>query len=110
VLCAGAAADARTRLRPAALRADATKGCRLAPARLAAGNWNVSGPVDQVKYTAGSDEVRLTLVQDRGPRLANLDLTGPYGLYTARVKACREQGCITAFYVRLHPVQMLECG
>jgi hypothetical protein len=50
--------------------ADATKGCRVAPAPLSADNWQAGGTGAQyVKYT-GVDEVQLTLVQDRGPRWA----------------------------------------
>jgi hypothetical protein len=71
------------------------------PTALVPGNWELGvgsnqGTPDQVKW--GSDEVRLTLIQNRGPRIGTLDKTG-YGLYSASIKACNQPGCITAFYV-----------
>jgi hypothetical protein len=66
---AHAAADAACA--PAsALRADPTKGCRLAPVPLAAEHWQAGGTGAQYIKFMGGDEVQLSLVQDRGPRWA----------------------------------------
>jgi hypothetical protein len=81
------------------------------PVSLEAGNWELGvgsnqGSPDQVKYSG--DEVRLTLIQNRGPRISTLDKTS-YGLYSVNIKACNQPGCITAFYVGPSPPTAAHC-
>jgi hypothetical protein len=77
----------------------------LEPANWELGVGTNQGTPDQVKYS--SDEVRLTLIENRGPRISTLDKTS-YGLYSVKIKACNQPGCITAFYVRPCPRASLQ--
>jgi hypothetical protein len=62
-------------------------------------NWKISGPGDHVKYDKDGDGATLALINKDSPRLHNTIKTG-YGMYQARIKACKEMGCVAAFYVR----------
>ncbi len=62
-------------------------------------NWKISGPPDHVKFDKDGDGAQLALIGKASPRLHNTNRTG-YGMYQARIKACKEVGCVAAFYVR----------
>lgn len=78
--------------------ADTSKGCRLAPAPLQPGVWMEEGDRRQLQYASDDDGVMLALVGIAGPRLYLPNVTS-YGMYQARIRPCRQVGCITAFYV-----------
>ena len=82
---------------PTHLHADATKGCRLASVPMTAASWQIAGPEAQVTFRSNAS-AELALVKDQGLRLNSLDRTG-HGLYSARVRACRQSGCVSAFYL-----------
>lgn len=80
------------------IAADSSKGCRVAPAPLQPGVWAEEGDRKQLQYASGSDGATLALVGIAGPRLHVPNATS-YGMYQARMRPCRQIGCITAFYV-----------
>jgi hypothetical protein len=70
----------------------------VAPAPLQPGVWAEEGDRKQLQYATDNDGATLALVGIAGPRLHVPNATS-YGLYQARMRPCRQIGCITAFYV-----------
>ncbi len=72
--------------------------CVINPLPLNKENWEISGSPKHVTFDSDGDGVMLSMINKESARLHNPVRTG-YGMYQARIKACKEMGCVSAFYV-----------